>query len=403
MATIFSNLFSINGVVSTDKSVLQNLNTLCTASGCWLTFDDNTGLWSVIINSTGSSVKPFTDANIIGAINISGSGINELYNKVSIEFPHVDLRDQTDYIDMRIPTEQLYPNELENILNIKLDCINNPLQAQQIATQELKQSRVDKIIEFRTDFTSLGLKAGDLIDITSAVYGYTNKMFRIVRMTEEDGDDGTLYVSITALEYDPDVYSNTGLVREERQKKTGIIPKSQNTALTSLDNQATGQSMIDSLALPAILASLLSALRPNSSGYGMISQVYTNQVNALYIAPILGGSTYNLGYSIKLPYTGRYKLRYYINWGGTGSPFAEWEAGFWPKNGVWKTSSIYIPGKDLGQWAATGDACVPLYEDHFIEGFFSGIAGESVPLYLTAETDWPTTYVWINFDLTLVG
>ena len=233
MATI--NAFEINGVIDTNQNVLSNIHSLCEAAGCWLSYDITTGLWSVVINSTGSSTKSFTDSNIIGAINVTGTGINQAYNKVSVEFPHKDLRDQTDYVDLEIPEGDRFPNELDNTLSINLKLTNDPVQAQYIGTVQLKQSRVDRIVEFRTDYTSLGLRAGDLIDITSSMYGFTNKVFRITKLVEEDADDGSLNLSVTALEYSADVYNTGGLVRSERLKKTGITPKSNNAILSAND------------------------------------------------------------------------------------------------------------------------------------------------------------------------
>jgi hypothetical protein len=92
------DLFEINGVISTDKTVLQNLQELATAAGCWLTYDVSSNRWAVIINQAGASVASFNDSNIIGGINVSGKGMNELYNSALIEFPHKDLRDQNDEI-----------------------------------------------------------------------------------------------------------------------------------------------------------------------------------------------------------------------------------------------------------------------------------------------------------------
>lgn len=269
MTTFVSGLFGINGVISTDKSVMDNLNTLCTAAGAWMTYDIVEGKWSVIINRAGSSVTSFNDSNILGGINVSGTGVAELYNSVTIEFPHKDLRDQTDYIDFEIDAEDRFPNELDNRLNISIDCVNDPIQAAYIAAAELKQSRVDKVIEFRTDYTKLGLKAGDLIDVTSTVYGYTNKVFRIVKM--EEADEEGLIISITALEYDANVYSTDGLTRKLREKKTGIVPKDANTALTDNDNAANAASLTNALNDPknaALIIALLSALSKNIGGGG---------------------------------------------------------------------------------------------------------------------------------------
>jgi hypothetical protein len=260
MTTILNNAFAINGVISTDRTVLQNINTLCSASNAWMTYDISEGLWAVVINEPSTVQATFNDANIIGGINVSGSGIGELYNSATIEFPHRDIRDQRDYKDIEIPLNQRFPNELDNRLNISLNCINNPVQAQYIASVELKQSRADKVIEFRSDYNIVGLKAGDIIAVTNEVYGYTNKAFRIVKL--EENDDDLFSISITAIEYDADVYDASDLVFTQREKKTGIVPKSANTALTANDNAANGLSTangLNGLLTATAIAALLSS------------------------------------------------------------------------------------------------------------------------------------------------
>jgi hypothetical protein len=279
MSTI-GTLFEINGVISTDKSVMQNINTLCTSAGAWMTYDIAEGKWSVVINRAGASISSFNDSNIIGGINISGTGVNELYNSATIEYPHKDLRDQTDYIDLEIPAGDRFPYELDNRLNIKLDCINNPVTAQYLASVELKQSRIDKVIQFRTDYSKIGLKAGDIIDVTNSVYGYTAKKFRITKVEEEDTEG--LAISITALEYDENVYSTDGLIRKIREKKTGIVPKDNNQSLTSIDNQA----------------SLKLALTPGAIAHGL----------GLYYLQSPTGGTWYISYNEATPA--------YINAGG---------------------------------------------------------------------------------------
>jgi hypothetical protein len=240
MAILYQAL-KINGVISTDKSALQNLNDLCTAAGAFLTFDISQGKWAVVINTTGSSIKSFNDSNIIGSINVSETGVSELYNSCSLEFPHRELRDETDFVEVTIPTENRYPNEVVNTLNIQSNLINDPIQAQYIASVELKQSRLNKIITFTTDYSALGLKAGDLIDVTASMYGYSSKVFRVIRLEEVDEDNIT--INVTALEYSADVYTSTGLVAVEKTKKTGILLKENNTTLTELDDASVAGSI----------------------------------------------------------------------------------------------------------------------------------------------------------------
>jgi hypothetical protein len=237
MTTILNNTFTINGVVSTDKTVLQNITEIATACGAWVTYDISTGQWSVIINDAQSSVATFNDSNIIGNINVSGTGVNELYNQGTIEFPHRDLRDERDYVDLEIPLADRFPNEIDNRLNMATDLINDPIQAEYLLKLELQQNRLDKVIQFRTDYTSLGLKAGDVISVTSEMYGYTNKTFRITSI--EENDDEILSLNITALEYDASIYTKTGFIRQPRLKATGIAPKQANTVIVNSDSQAT--------------------------------------------------------------------------------------------------------------------------------------------------------------------
>ena len=356
--------FKINGVIDTSKTVLSNLDVLCRASGCWLTYDSTTALWSVIINRAGSSTKSFTDANIIGAINITGTGIDQLYNSVEVTYPDQDLQNNQDTVNFSIPDANRLPNELDKKLSISLDCVNNQIQAAYIGIIELNQNRVDKIIQFKTDFRSLGLRSGDLIDITSPMYGYTNKVFRITKIAEDDEDDGNIQLSITALEYDAAVYEQGSLVYTAKVTATGVVPKSANTALSSLDAVSGGS-------------------RPTVSSFqtGLIEIIDPD--NAFH--------EISLGYSLTLPYTGNYHTSYSVNWGGNGNPTITIAGTVYPW-GVRKNSVLVLKtnGSTINNTALsnTGDANVQLYEDHFLDSFWSGTKGQVVDFYFQYRTDW---------------
>lgn len=266
MTTYVSNFFSINGAIDTNKPVLDNLNDIATAVGAFITYDVAEGKWAVIINTTGTSVASFNDTNIIGNLDVSGKGVKELYNSATIQFPNRDLRGAIDYVDVSIADADKFANELENRLNFSNTIINDSAQAQYIASVELKQNRVDKMISFRTDYSYLNLKAGDLIDITNAAYGYTNKVFRIVKI-EEDDNDG-LQISITALEYDANVYDTSNLTIANRTKRTKIQPHQTNTAIAAADD--TGVSnQLNRLMLANVALGLL-----NPKTFGALSSLY---------------------------------------------------------------------------------------------------------------------------------
>lgn len=362
MSTLIPDVFAINGLIDTNQSALKNIQALASAAGTWVTYDVNAGLWSMIINRAGTSIKSFNDDNIIGSITMGSTGITELYNSVEIEFPHKDLTDQKDFIKFSIPAADRYPNEPDNMLSIQFDCINNPIQAELLASRELKQSRVDKVVEFRTDYSSIGLKAGDLIDLTSEMFGYTSKVFRVIKIIEDDASDGIFTLSITALEYDAGVYDTSGLVREERTSSNGIANKTLNTALSVLDQDAQ-------------LSQPLSILR-------------AFQVPASPIS--IGETILNFNQQLVLPYNGNYKVSYTINWGALINDYPI-------LSGIKKRSSIRLTSGpafgtgsplNLGAWAATGDYKVQLFEDHFLQGFFTGTKGQVINFGLYADTDY---------------
>jgi len=240
--------YAINGVIDTARPVLQNLESLGTNCGAWVNYDIYNGLWSFVINEAAGAAHIFNDSNIIGNINVSGKGITELYNKVKVSYPNSDLNDNIDYVVLEIPPEDFYPNEVENVLEIQLQQTSNQVTAQALGLVELKQSRVDKIIEFKSDYSMLGVKAGDVISVTAEMYGYDEKLFRVVTLAEDDADDNNIVLSITALEYDPDVYSLLNINRYQRDRNNGIKTFNTNPPLVNNNNTSSGNQITNALS-----------------------------------------------------------------------------------------------------------------------------------------------------------
>jgi hypothetical protein len=222
-AQTLADRYQINGLLDTDNPVLENAEAILNAAASWLSYDVHVGKWGVVINKAGTSVASFDDGNILGDISLSGTGLQDLYNNVKVEFPHRNLRDSADFVNIAIAAEDRNANEEDNTLNITYDIINEPIQAQLLGFIELKQSRVDKIIKFQTDFGYYNLKAGDVIDVTNTRFGFVSKLFRIIAINEIQDDGGALIMDITALEYDSTVYSTDDLYRFTRSDVNGII------------------------------------------------------------------------------------------------------------------------------------------------------------------------------------
>lgn len=251
MATSTTDTFEINGVIDTSQRVLDNIQRLCASSGAYFTFDATQGKYAVVVNTTGSSVATFDDSNIIGGIQLSTLDVDQMFNAATVEFNHKDLKDGTDTMNLILEEEDQHtPNEIKNTLNLKFDLVNNPVQAAYLAKLQIQQSRFDKIIQFRTDFSYQGLRAGDIIQVVNDWLGYPLTgnptelgYFRISSIKEIDDAEQGFLLEITAFEYSDTVYTKNNLYRDPRDNKTGIKARRENACLERKDDQKIGDDI----------------------------------------------------------------------------------------------------------------------------------------------------------------
>lgn len=196
----------INGLVDTGTVVMDNMEELAKAGCSWISYDIHQGKWTTVINRAGSSVATFTDSNIIGEISISGTSLTQLNNIADVRYQNSTILDKADYVKVSIPSEDLFANEPRSDLQLSLPFTNKQAVALRLGLQYLKQGRVDKIIKFTADFSYINLRAGDIVGVTSSVFGFNNKLFRIITAEETEGEQGEITITFTCLEYDSDVY-----------------------------------------------------------------------------------------------------------------------------------------------------------------------------------------------------
>jgi hypothetical protein len=279
-------LFTINGLVDTNKTVWQNLEELAGASAAYVTWDPYTFKYGVVINQPGNSIRSFTDDNIIGAISITETPFDELYNSAEIRFPNKDIRDKTDTIRYDQPAADRFDLEPDNKLSIHFDFVNDPIQADVIARTELKQSRVSKTISFTTDFQQLDMAPGDIIDITNPYWGWDEKLFRIVEITQTDTVQGEIFVDIVAVEYDASVYNYNDLTRLERTVSTGVPAVKNNAAVQTRSDEDLGTQVGRAVATDQGAAGLAAA------GYSTVQAIdyaLTDTVWETYLNTMWGG------------------------------------------------------------------------------------------------------------------
>ena len=220
---VLADRYQINGLLDTEANVFTNIEKVCNSCASWLSFDSYQGQFSIIINKADTSVASFNSSNIISNITVQGTGITEKYNNVKVEFPNRDIRDRSDYVNIEIPDVDRSGNELDSVLNIGYELVNESIQAQILGLIELKQTRVDLLIRFETDYSYMNLRAGEIISVTDDVTGFSNKLFRIISIQENQTEESPLTLDITALEYDANVYSVADLFRYTRSDDNGII------------------------------------------------------------------------------------------------------------------------------------------------------------------------------------
>jgi hypothetical protein len=301
-AQTLADRYQINGLIDTGQTVMANIEKICSAAGSWLSYDIHEGKWGVVINNSGTSVASFNDTNILSNISLSGTGLKDLYNSVKVEFPHRDLKDSADFVTIEIADEDRNANEEDNTLNLSYDIINEPIQAQLLGLIELKQSRIDLIISFISDYSMINLKPGDIVDVTNSRFNFTNKLFRIISISEVQDDDGALRVEITALEYDADVYSTADLYRYTRTDANGII------AIGSIGTPGTPQvTKTERDARPRVLVESTSPTGVvEGIEYWLTTDVVAQEANRSYrligIVKPVGGGVFASGTTVRLEY-----------------------------------------------------------------------------------------------------
>lgn len=220
--------YVINGVLNTGDTVKNNIDRINLASSSWTTFDHKEGRWKIVVNraATNSEItaaKHYNDDNIIGEISLTSTNLEDLYNGIEVAFANRNARDQSDYYKASIDSALRNDLEPDNILRMRLDLCNNKIHSGRVGQIELRQCRYDLLITFTADYTALETEVGDIIKVSNPIYDFDEKLFRVTRVRETEGEDGTLAAEITALQYDSSIYTDTTL-EDAPDKPTINIP-----------------------------------------------------------------------------------------------------------------------------------------------------------------------------------
>jgi hypothetical protein len=264
--------FKINGFADTRNSVFANIEDMATASSTWVNFDNASGRWNVVINGPtppGFVPRTFDESNILGEIKLVQKDFASSYTGGKIVYPNIDQAGKTDEVSFELEeryfdTNYYFGDEPPNLLSISNPFINNVVQGQLILSTEIRQSRLDQIVEFETDYSNIGMRAGDVIQIINPVLGWTTpqgggKLFRVVSIEEIDTDEGAIVLGVTAIEHDNKIYNYAGFTRPVVFRAEPLPPLNSNTGVQQNINEGTGQRVGEALQTDAGRSAITAA------------------------------------------------------------------------------------------------------------------------------------------------
>jgi hypothetical protein len=218
--------FEFNGAIDTNQKIMALIQAMSDSCDCLVKYNEITGLWGVIVQtSTAVPVMNINDSNMISAITVSPIDLSNSFNICEVKFPDGSEKDSFNSatFDLKVINPALlFPNEPVNKQSVNLYLVNNSVTAQLIANRMLEAAREDLQITVEIGYVGLQLEAGDIVTVTNANYGWTNKQFRISKVVEKFSDSGQVTAALSLMEYNAAVYDNYNITQFTPAPNTGI-------------------------------------------------------------------------------------------------------------------------------------------------------------------------------------
>jgi hypothetical protein len=218
--------FRFDGVVDTTQTIMSNIQLMANSCDCLVKYNEITGKWGVIVQQpTYTVAMALNDSNIISGLNISPVDISNSFNIAEVKFPDGSQQDSfaSAAFDLSIINPSLlYPNEPINKQDITLTFVNNNVRAQLLANRFLESCREDLQVQLKINYVGLQLEAGDIVTLTNTNYGWSAKLFRISKVVEDFGDDGSITATLSLMEFNPAVFDDVNITEFTPVSNTGL-------------------------------------------------------------------------------------------------------------------------------------------------------------------------------------
>lgn len=218
--------FRFDGVIDTSQPIMNNIQLMANCCDCLVRYNEITSKWGIVTQQPTYTVAMSIDnSNIVGAISVTPLDIANSYNIAEVKF--VDGSQQDTFasaiFDLAIVNPSLmYPNEPINKQQITLPLINNDVRAQLLANRFLESCREDLQVQCVIGYVGIQLEAGDIVEMTNANYGWSNKPFRIQKVTENFSENGQVTASLVLAEFNPVVYDDANITQFTPSPNTGF-------------------------------------------------------------------------------------------------------------------------------------------------------------------------------------
>ena len=232
--------WKVDGMLSTYGEVKNNIDLLCQTASTFFTYNPKLGKFAVVPNRAATTAEKnaafeLTDDNIVGAISITSTDLYGLYNQIEVEYPSYIKKDQTDTVFVTTPSNDRNPNEPDNKLSTRYPLVNSNTRAENLANIDLRQSRTSTVVELQADYSAIQIDAGDVVKLTNTEYNYSDKLFRCMRVTEQEDEAGMLSAKLVLLEYSDDIYTHNNIQSRGEPGPSGIPGWWTNWANSNID------------------------------------------------------------------------------------------------------------------------------------------------------------------------
>jgi hypothetical protein len=280
--------FRFDGQLDTQQPIMTNLQYMATCCDCLLRYNEITNTWGVVVQSSTYTVAmALDDSNIIGAIGVTPLDIASSFNIAEVKFPDSTAQDSFNSATFNLATinpSLLYPNEPVNKQSISLPLVNNNVRAQNLANRFLESCREDLQVQLTIGYVGLQLEAGDIVSVTNTNYGWSAKLYRVAKVTENFGSDGTITATLMLTEYNNTVFDDANI--------TQFTP-SPNSGLPSINTFGTIPTPTITLSYPST-ASPYFIVNTTASSAGIIDYIecwYSAYANPTTAQRIFAGTS----------------------------------------------------------------------------------------------------------------